>query len=152
VDLGVLWSADFNLQRVKSWRGLRWKRDVVLGAHLLLDGSERRLQLFRGLGHEQTSTGFVGQPLQDYVTRRPQAFLVHGKRVDLNLAALRGRDHVRQSAQTVRVVAVAEDDNGALHDNAIADPASLLPASMQEVDVREIWDGDLYVLTFRKPN
>lgn len=34
----------------------------------------------------------------------------------------------------------------------IVAPASLLPPGMQEVSVREIWDRELYVLTFRKPN
>jgi len=35
---------------------------------------------------------------------------------------------------------------------AIVPPASLLPAGMLEVTVQEIWDRELYVLTFRKPN
>ncbi len=30
-------------------------------------------------------------------------------------------------------------------------PVDLLPPGMQEVTAREIWDGELYVLTFRKP-
>ena len=33
----------------------------------------------------------------------------------------------------------------------IVAPADLLPPGMREVAVREIWDGELYVLTFRKP-
>jgi ubiquinone/menaquinone biosynthesis C-methylase UbiE len=33
----------------------------------------------------------------------------------------------------------------------IVAPSGLLPAGMQEVTVQEIWDGTLYVLTFRKP-
>jgi len=33
----------------------------------------------------------------------------------------------------------------------IVAPANLLPAGMREVEVREICDGELYVLTFRKP-
>ena len=33
----------------------------------------------------------------------------------------------------------------------IVAPVGLLPPGMQEVSVREIWDGELYVLTFRKP-
>jgi ubiquinone/menaquinone biosynthesis C-methylase UbiE len=33
----------------------------------------------------------------------------------------------------------------------IVAPVSLLPAGMLEVAVREIWDRELYVLTFRKP-
>jgi ubiquinone/menaquinone biosynthesis C-methylase UbiE len=34
---------------------------------------------------------------------------------------------------------------------AIRAPVDLLPPGMQEVSVREIWDRELYVLTFRKP-
>ena len=34
----------------------------------------------------------------------------------------------------------------------IVAPANLLPTGMQEVTAREIWDRELYVLTFRKPN
>jgi ubiquinone/menaquinone biosynthesis C-methylase UbiE len=33
----------------------------------------------------------------------------------------------------------------------IAAPVDLLPPGMEEVSVREIWDGELYVLTFRRP-
>ncbi len=33
----------------------------------------------------------------------------------------------------------------------IVAPSGLLPAGMLEVTTREIWNGDLYVLTFRKP-
>jgi ubiquinone/menaquinone biosynthesis C-methylase UbiE len=35
---------------------------------------------------------------------------------------------------------------------AIVAPSSLLPTGMQETTVSEIWDRELYVLTFRKPN
>ncbi len=34
----------------------------------------------------------------------------------------------------------------------IVAPANLLPEGMQEVTVQEIWNHELYVLTFRKPN
>jgi ubiquinone/menaquinone biosynthesis C-methylase UbiE len=34
----------------------------------------------------------------------------------------------------------------------IVAPVNLLPTGMREVTVREIWDGELYVLSFRKPN
>jgi len=33
----------------------------------------------------------------------------------------------------------------------IVAPANLLPSGMQEVKLQEIWNGDLYVLSFRKP-
>ncbi len=34
---------------------------------------------------------------------------------------------------------------------AISPPVDLLPPGMQEVSVREIWNRELYVLSFRKP-
>jgi len=75
------------------------------------------------------------------------------------------REMVRVAKPGTRLVVVDETEElakrnedrivaGAFFKNrprAIVPPASLLPAGMQEVAVREIWDRELYVLTFRKP-
>ena len=120
VDLGVLRRVDFDPQRVEPGRGLlRREGDVVLGAHLLLDAGEGGLHLLGRLGDEQTSTGFLGQALQNGVTGGPQASLVHGEGVDLDLASLRGRDDIGQRAQAVGIVAVGQDHDRAMHRNAI---------------------------------
>jgi len=76
------------------------------------------------------------------------------------------REMVRVAKPGTRLVVVDETEElarryenkmigGAFFKNrprTIVAPANLLPEGMQEVRVREIWDGELYVLTFRKPN
>jgi len=76
------------------------------------------------------------------------------------------REMVRVAKPGTRLVVVDETEEvakrnedrivaGAFFKNrprAIVAPASLLPSGMREVTVREIWERDLYVLTFRKPN
>jgi len=75
------------------------------------------------------------------------------------------REMVRVAKPGTRLVVVDETEElakrnehtivaGAFFKNrprAIVAPASLLPTGMQEVAVREIWNRELYVLTFRKP-
>jgi len=76
------------------------------------------------------------------------------------------REMVRVSKPGVRLVVVDETEQlAARHENkpfakaffknrprTIMPPAALLPNGMLEVDVREICGGDLYVLSWRKPN
>jgi ubiquinone/menaquinone biosynthesis C-methylase UbiE len=75
------------------------------------------------------------------------------------------REMVRVARPGTRLVVVDETEEvarrnenrliaGAFSKNrprTIVAPASLLPAGMREVSLREIWDRELYVLTFRKP-
>src|SRR5208283_3327712 len=58
----------------------------------------------------------------------PQALFVNGERIDLDLAFLRGGDDFRQSAEAVRVVAVGENQNGAMDQNAVIGIAQPLDA------------------------
>jgi ubiquinone/menaquinone biosynthesis C-methylase UbiE len=76
------------------------------------------------------------------------------------------REMVRVAKPGTRLVVVDETEKvakrnedriiaGAFFKNrprAVVAPTNLLPTGMQEVTEREIWDGELYVLTFRKPN
>jgi ubiquinone/menaquinone biosynthesis C-methylase UbiE len=75
------------------------------------------------------------------------------------------REMVRVAKPGTRLVVVDETEElakrhenkpfaGAFFKNrprTIAAPVNLLPPGMEEVSVREIWDRELYVLTFRKP-
>jgi ubiquinone/menaquinone biosynthesis C-methylase UbiE len=59
-------------------------------------------------------------------------------------------DETEEVARKYEKSAVA----GAFYANrprTIAAPAALVPPEMQEVKVREMWGGELYCLTFRKP-
>lgn len=76
------------------------------------------------------------------------------------------REMVRVAKPSTRLVVVDETEEQAKrHENkffakaffknrprTIVAPANLLPRGVQEIDVREIWDRELYVLTFRKQN
>jgi ubiquinone/menaquinone biosynthesis C-methylase UbiE len=76
------------------------------------------------------------------------------------------REMVRVAKPGTRLVVVDETEDvakrnenkiiaGAFFKNrprAIAAPSGLLPIGMQETTVRELWDRELYVLTFRKPD
>ena len=76
------------------------------------------------------------------------------------------REMVRVAKPASRLVVVDETEEvakrnenriiaGAFFKNrprTIVAPVSLLPAGVQEVSVREFWEGELYVLTFRKPS
>jgi ubiquinone/menaquinone biosynthesis C-methylase UbiE len=76
------------------------------------------------------------------------------------------REMVRVAKPGTRLVVVDETEElarrgeksligGAFFKNrprTIVAPANLLPAGMHEVTVQEIWDRELYVLSFRKPS